>query len=224
MRHTHLVGLLALAGAAHAASADVIIVDARSAIFDAGRPAPTLDGLLPVEVAVPENAASMHLNEVFGLVRAHPVLQWGGPDGNTTTLNDTDIDSYLGVSGLTHPRTLPLLAVFLDGDEPEGPAPARLDFHAIGSNFASLSPVLGQSFFVGDGWTDGGTQQQFEVPAGATRVFFGFADAGFFTGEPGAYIDNEGAITGEVGFTMIPAPGSLALLGLGVLSAARRRR
>ena len=95
---------------------------------------------------------------------------------------------------------------------------------SLGSNFGSLSPEIGQSFFVGNGWTDGGMLQDFVVPTGATRVFFGFADAGYFTGEPGTYADNDGAFAADVSFNVVPAPGSIALLGLGGLIATRRRR
>jgi len=224
MRKSGIIGMLALAGAATLAAADVVFVDGRSAIFDAGRGVATLDGMLPPMLEIPAGADYVYLPEVTGLVRAHPVLQWGGPDGNATTLNDTDINSYLGISGLIHPRTLPLLGVFLPNGEPENPAPSRLDFYALGSDFASLSPVMGQSFFVGDGWADALTMHKFMVPAGATRLYLGLADAGYFTGEPMAYADNEGGFSADVRFHVVPAPGAMALLGLGGLVSIRRRR
>ncbi|MDQ7012269.1 MAG: PEP-CTERM sorting domain-containing protein [Planctomycetota bacterium] len=224
MSRKALVGLLAVSGLAQFAAADIVAVDAKSAIFDAGRDAPTLDGQLPPMLALPDGAASMNVTEVLGIVRAHPVLQWGGPDGNFTTANDSDIASYQGISGFIHPGTLPLVAVFLSDEAPQESAPARLDFNSIGSNFASLSPEIGQTFFVGNGWTDGGVLQEFVVPTGATRVFFGLADAGFFTGEPTGYADNEGAFAADVSFNVVPAPGSIALLGFGGLIATRRRR
>lgn len=224
MRRAASVSLIALGGLAGIASADVINVDAKAVIFDAGRAAPTLDGLLPPMLAVPQNADYVFVPEVTGLVRAHPVLQWGGPDGNMTTLNDTDINSYQGISGLIHPGTLPLLGVFLTDDEPETPAPDRLDFYQLGSDFASLAPGLGQSFFIGDGWADAETMQQFTVPEGATRLYLGLADAYYFTGDPGQYADNDGAFVADVQFHLVPAPGSIALLTLGGLMAVRRKR
>ncbi len=224
MSRRTLVGLLVLSGFAQFAAADIIAVDGKAAIYDAGREVPTLDGQLPPMLAVPDGASSMNVNEVLGIVRAHPALQWGGPDGNFTTANDSDINSFQGISGLLHPGTLPLIAVFLSDDLPQEAAPSRLDFNALGSNFGSLSPEIGQSFFVGNGWTDGGMLQDFVVPTGATRVFFGFADAGYFTGEPGTYADNDGAFAADVSFNVVPAPGSIALLGLGGLIATRRRR
>lgn len=221
---TRMFCALAAMGVASVASADVVQVDAKAAIFDAGRDVPTLDGQLPPMLEIPQGAYSMQFAEVTGLVRAHRSLQWAGPDGNDTTLNDTDINSYEGISGIVHPRTLPLVAVFLGDDAPEGSAPARLDFYSIGSEFSSLSPVVGQSFFVGDGWNSAELAQEFMIPQGATRVFFGLADASYFTGEPGAYSDNDGWFSADVRFNLVPAPGSLALLGLGGLAVARRRR
>ncbi|MFG0259604.1 MAG: PEP-CTERM sorting domain-containing protein, partial [Phycisphaerales bacterium JB041] len=176
-------------------------------------------------VAVPDGANFVTRPEVTGLVRAHHRLEWAGPDGNTTTLNDTDISSFQGISGLVHPATLPLVGVFLTDDLPEeSGTPARLDFYDLGSSFASLAPEIGQSFFIGDGWTDGGVLQEFMVPAGATRFFLGFADASYFTGAPGAYADNDGAFVADVRFNIVPAPGSMALLGFGALVCGRRRR
>lgn len=227
MRTYARFGMVLLGALTAGATADVIEVDARAAIFDAGRSEPTLDGLLPPMVEVPANADYVTFQEVWGLVRAHSLLQWAGPDGNSTTLNDTDIDSYMGISGLVHPRTLPLVAVFLGAAEPENPAPARLDFYGIGSDFLELSPVAQQTFFVGDGLAfdgEGFQEQRFWIPEGATRLYLGLADAGYFTGAPGAYADNDGAFTADVQFHTIPAPGALALLGLGGTLAARRRR
>lgn len=224
MRKSGFISVVAIAGLASLASADIVHVDAKAAIFDAGRDTPTLDGMLAAGIAVPSDTAYVTVPEVTGTVRAHPVLTWAGADGNPDTLNDTDINSHMGVSGLSHPRTLALLGVFLSDATPENPAPARLDFNALTSDFDSLSPEIGQSFFIGDGWNSDMLLQQFNVPAGATRLYLGLADAGWFTGDPGTYADNSGAFDADVHFTAIPAPGSIALLGLGGLVTLRRRR
>ncbi len=227
MRRQATIGLVMLGGIAAGAAADVVNVDARAAIFDAGRAAPTLDGLLPPMLEIPDGADYVTLEQVTGLVRAHPVLQWAGPDGNSTTVNDTDINSYMGISGLVHPRTLPLVAVFLNEGEPENPAPARLDFYGIGSDFAELSPQMQQTYFVGDGLAfdgEGYVSQKFWIPEGATRIYLGLADAGYFTGDPTAYCDNEGSFSADVQFHVVPATGPLALLGLGGILTLRRRR
>lgn len=225
MSKNRIVTIVALTGLAHIASADIVNVGGKAAIFDAGREVPTLDGELPPMLDVPADAMFVTVPEVTGLVRAHPVLSWAGPDGNSTTLNDTDIDSYEGISGIIHPRTMALVGVFLTDEQPgEGDAPSRLDFYSIGSSFASLSPEIGQTFFIGDGWGDGDFAQEFIVPDGATRLFLGFADGEYFTGAPTAYLDNEGAFDADVRFHLVPAPGSLALLSLGGLAVSRRKR
>jgi hypothetical protein len=76
--------------------------------------------------------------------------------------------------------------------------PAALDFSeaALGMAFAELRPQLGQSFFIGDGLTGtgSGAQQRFVTPAGATKLYLGFADAQAFQGNPGAYDDNTGSV------------------------------
>lgn len=71
-----------------------------------------------------------------------------------------------------------LIAVFVDDNGPSGTAPPGLDFSTpTARNFSELSPQLNQVFFVGDGKDSSGNLQQFVVPPGATRLFFGFADA-----------------------------------------------
>jgi len=213
-----------VSAAAGFANADVVQIDARSAIFDAGMSAPTMDGLLPPELAIPTGAVSMTLPTVTGEVRAYPTLPFGGPDGNTQ-LGDTNITSFNGISGILAPTTLPLVGVFLanphTGNEN---APSRMDFNALGYDFASLSPILGQTFFIGDGQTSNALLQTFDVPAGATTLYLGLADAGFFTGAPGAYADNDGSFTADVQFQVVPAPGAIALLGLGGMMTIRRKR
>ena len=102
-----------------------------------------------------------------------------------------------------------LVGVFLDDSEPAGTPPAGLRFYqanssasGIKTNFASLSPAIGQIFFIGDGRTGSGSgpTQTFRVPPTATRLFLGQADACNFNGPPGCYFDNGGSI--QVTFTI----------------------
>ncbi|VAX39894.1 hypothetical protein MNBD_PLANCTO03-2126, partial [hydrothermal vent metagenome] len=51
MYKSGLLSVVALAGLASIASADIVTVDAKAAIFDAGRDTPTLDGLLAPGIA-----------------------------------------------------------------------------------------------------------------------------------------------------------------------------
>jgi hypothetical protein len=67
-------------------------------------------------------------------------------------------------------------------------------------DFASLSPALAQTFFIGDGRTATGRPQRFNPPPGATRLYFGLADAWKFQGPPGFYADNSGSFEVAVSF------------------------
>jgi len=82
-----------------------------------------------------------------------------------------------GISGYIGPQG-PLVGVFLSNAVPSSGAPAALDFSSggFGTDFATLSPLLGQVFYIGDGKTSGGIFQTFTAPAGATRLFLGIPD------------------------------------------------
>lgn len=97
-----------------------------------------------------------------------------------------------------------LVGVFLEDTLP-GSAPPPLRFYVtdssqggIQTNFTTLSPLIGQVFFVGDGLTGtgAGAVQTFQVPATATRLFLGYVDSCSASGKtsPGCYTDNGGAI------------------------------
>ncbi|MHC4997196.1 MAG: hypothetical protein ACYTGQ_19330 [Planctomycetota bacterium] len=136
-----------------------------------------------------------------------------------------------GISGYKGPEG-PLAGVVLDDSIPSsGPAPATLDFTAggLGLDFTTLSPALGQIFYIGDGKTSGGVFHEFTAPTGATRLFLGIPDGFGFDGAPGAYDDNDGSYTVRIGINeipIIPTPvASVAgLVGLGLLGLIRRHR
>ena len=123
---------------------------------------------------------------------------YGLPAGNASY-----VSSYGGISGIKIPGAGALLGVFEPATAPTGAPPADLDFTTIGVNFNVLSPALYQTFYIGDGLTgDGsGTLQQFVVPAGATRLFLGIADANGWNGAPGYYYDNSGDFTAAFQFS-----------------------
>jgi hypothetical protein len=129
---------------------------------------------------------------------------WGGSDpvGPDGAPDDSYIDALDGLSGYTGPQGA-LVGVFLDNSNPKDkPAPEDFDFTTagLGTSFARLTPALGQVFFIGDGLTGtgSGTLQTFVVPARATRLFMGIADASSFYGQPGCYGDNNGAFQVQV--------------------------
>ena len=72
-----------------------------------------------------------------------------------------------------------VMAVFLSDAAPNSTsAPSNLDFGTAASrDYVSVSPLLKQVFFVGDGKRTSGEAQSIVIPAGATRVFVGMMDA-----------------------------------------------
>ena len=95
---------------------------------------------------------------------------------------------------------------------PASGPPATLDFSPDGLNidFLTLSPALGQVFYIGDGLTSLLAFQEFIAPTGATRLFLGIPDGFGFVGAPGAYDDNDGSYRVRIGVNEIPErPGTL---------------
>jgi hypothetical protein len=115
-----------------------------------------------------------------------------GPSGSG--LSGSNLSSFGGISDYIGPQG-PLTGVFLDDSIPVTGPPPALDFSpaGLGIDFLTLSPALGQVFYIGDGITGGGTFQEFIAPAGATRLFLGVPDGFGFSGAPGAYDDNDGS-------------------------------
>jgi hypothetical protein len=113
-----------------------------------------------------------------------------GPQG--AGAGSTDIESWRGISGILDGKNgMFLVGVFLADGEPTLPAPPRLDFTSR-EQFDTLAPLIGQTFFVGDG-----SGRRYEVPATATRLYLGFADAfngDFYHGQPGYYGNNGGRL------------------------------
>jgi hypothetical protein len=134
-----------------------------------------------------------------------------------------DITSYGGISGYHGDTLFPFMGVFLGPATPQAPAPATLQFTAggLGFDFLTLSPEVGQLFFIGDGKANGSVDQTFIVPAGATRLFLGYPDAPGSTGAPGGFDDNRGSL--EVQVTAIPEPAVCAMLFVGSLFLYARR-
>ncbi len=146
-----------------------------------------------------------------------------GPDGNGTP-GSSSISSFGGISGYLGTQGA-LVGLFLDNAIPDGAAPARLDFSntGLGVDFDTLSPDLGQVFFIGDGVTSLNVFQEFIAPVGATRLFVGITDAFGFNGAPGAFDDNDGSYRIKIGINedpdgpvTVPEPTTLSMLVLGL--------
>lgn len=168
-----------------------------------------------------------------------------GPDGlSMPGWSGTNINGYGGISGIRFDgRQMFLVGVFLGPVETTGSGPAKLVYGSgpglVSPDNATFNPLLAQVFFIGDGRGTGSVQQTFNVPTGASRLFFGFGDGvpefGSPSGpvNPGAYGDNIGSLNvttslNEVNVPLVanPEPSSIVLMGLGVAALAllRRRR
>jgi len=149
---------------------------------------------------------------------------YNGPDGGPNAGGSTNLTLIDGrISGITDTSdTMFLVGVFLGSSLP-GARPANLDFSPGGltQSFATLSPELGQVFFIGDGLTGtgSGSTQQFIAPTGSATLYLGVADGDYFTGLPGYYDDNLGSVSGTISINSsgVPEPSSLVLFGGGLL-------
>lgn len=194
-------GICASAGGSDTLSSP-LVVPATANIFGAGHAGPPLGnggiGVLPVLVDVPLfDEGFVTIESIGGEVTPNGALL-GYNDADGQFRQGTDISSADGISGIKSmpngaPHNMFMVGVFLGHAEPAEPAPPALDF-SDNLDFTELSPDLHQTFFIGDGRNANDVVQQFTVPAGATRLYLGFADAQFFTGPPGAYQDNEGQL------------------------------
>jgi|ERR1035438_677885 hypothetical protein len=121
---------------------------------------------------------------------------------------------------LAHLSAGALVGVFVAAGGPSGPTPPALDFSGsgIGTSFASLSPLLDQLFFIGEGLTGTGTGdvQQFVAPADATELYLAVADS------VGASGNNSDSISVDVSET--PEPSAFVLVSAGLLAVLALRR
>jgi PKD repeat protein len=190
-----VAGIMASWALASTSHAQTVSVPGTANIFAAGQTrVQSLSGgggTLPPNVDV-SGAASVTVS-ASGLTNCCASTPNSPPDG--TTAFNTSINSLGAISGIIGPRAMFLVGVFLGSGAPSGSAPPRLDFNVLTTDATSYRPLLQQVFFIGDGRTSRGVAQSFSVPAGASRLFLGVADAFAFNGNPGFYDDNRGAWT-----------------------------
>ena len=228
MRSICVLAVIAFAGVAHGVE---VVVDGKCNIFGAGLATPPAPGgggggVRPVMLSLVGHEFSyVELTSVTGAVSAGATFPLNAADGGTSASGTTDVLSLVGISGLIHQnRTLFLTGVFLGSGPASDPAPARLDV-TNANGVSEFSPLLAQTFFMGDGRDEGANFQRFNIPAGATRFYLGFVDALDFgnpTDLPGHYDDNFGSL--RVSTNVVPSPGAACVLGLAGLASARRRR
>jgi len=198
-----------------------ITIDGRADIFGAGKVGSPGGGLLPSEINFTAgNGTMLTFSEVTGTVSGWAAgCDFNGPDGGQVCgFGGTHVLSLQGISGIKHnSKSMFLVGVFVDDSVPADPAPPLLDVSGA-NDVVEFAPLLNQSFFVGDGRTASGQIQEFHAPAGATRVFFGFAETLGFTG-PGlsdALGDNGGALSASY---TIRQNGIVSLSGISVAAS-----
>lgn len=186
-----------------ASSTGTVTINATGEISGAGYTSVTTTdgtGTLPMAIPLPDGATSVSFNITGGSVAsscASPCITVNGG----ANYNDADgagsaqglnVTSDGAISGITAPVVGFLAGVFENGAVPSGTPPPTLDFSTIGTDFTSLSPLLNQLFFIGDGLTSTGQTQYFDVPTGATVVYLGIPDANGYDGAPSSYANNSG--------------------------------
>ena len=186
-----------------------VMVYGTSNIYGAGLASPPAPGnggggVLPTPISLSAlgSAKVIDFPTVTGTVSGWAAQgHYNGPDGGTAWGGVTNVRAWKGISGIQdNNRTMFLVGVFLGPNGQPATAPPTLNVTNANS-IASFSPLMGQQFFIGDGRTSSQALQTFNVPAGATRLFLGFAESYGFGNPnllPGFYSDNGGALAVDV--------------------------
>jgi hypothetical protein len=97
-----------------------------------------------------------------------------GPDGTSSSYSAPPVFDLSGLEGTFSS----LVGAFLDSHATLPPPPRLRFVTQVEKSFATLSPLVQQVFFIGDGLTGQGTgqPQSFAVPAGADKLYLGLLD------------------------------------------------
>jgi len=164
-------------------------------------------GILPLQIAIPPGVTTIRFVGVSGTCLwegSNPAIS-SSPDGRRIRPWDLDVTSHDGISGIKSDHQGFLAGVFVGAAEPQNPSPARLEVQDADREAMVISPLLHQSFFIGDGLGGAGNDQtqSFVIPVGATRVFLGYHDSFYWVGLPGHYQDNSGEfLVNDIVFAM----------------------
>ncbi len=207
-----------------------LYVDAQSNIFGYGvgtpQPGGGGGGLVAPSITLSPGATTVTFS-------ANGIAGWGGslnngPDGGTFA-SSTTIPSVGPISGFTAPLSGELVGLFIPAGDFSGlAAPAGISYPDTSAfTLASYAPGLRQVFYIGDGLTGtgSGSTQTFAVPAGASKLVLGIADAYSFDDPAGYYNDDVGGYNVSYIAPMpTPEPATFAAIGLGTVAMLRRRK
>lgn len=223
--------VLVMAGATATQAATVVVdVVGKSNPYLAGKPdgyaccsdmAPNASPLLALTNFDTSEVITFSAIGGFSLGGGTPAASADGSGGNANLANYP----ATGIAGADGVRYNALVGVFLDASGPvAGSPPAR--FASGQQDAATISPLLNQIFWIGDGLTGTGTGdvQQFFAPTGATRLYLGSTDGyGWFnnTGVSEVTINYTALSTGAI---PEPATWAMMIVGFGGAGAVIRRR
>jgi len=112
-----------------------------------------------------------------------------GPEGLVNSFPSHSGGAENGISDIIAPYNA-LVGVFLTANEPTNSvAPSRLKFGWSNTNrdYAIITPLLQQVFYIGSGARSDGSLRRVVVPTGATRLFLGTMDTASWNNNAGGF-------------------------------------